>query len=135
MPNRLALAFALSLATSPAVALAEQGPPADLDQRVHCAAVFAALARDQATGQAGADAYPVMEGSGKAFFVATGVQLISARQLDEAAVRTIIKDEVGKFQREVIEAKDPKAHFDAAFKACSHYLAEVAADPAAQAQH
>jgi hypothetical protein len=125
MLNRSVVAFALALGASPATQLTAQVQPDDLDQRVRCAAVFAVLARDQITKQPGADAYPAMEGPGRDFFVATGQRLFAERKLDEPTMRTLFKAEFGKFQQEVIEAKDPKAHFDAAFKACSHYLAEA----------
>jgi hypothetical protein len=125
MRNRFAPLLALALAASPAIVLADQAQSDDLDQRARCAAVFSVLARDQITKQPGADAYPAMEGPGRDFFVATGQRLFAERKLDEPTMRTLFKAEFGKFQQEVIEAKDPKAHFDAAFKACSHYLAEA----------
>lgn len=125
MRNRSATLLALALAASPATLLADQARSDDLDQRVRCAAIFSVLARDQMTKQPGADAYPSMEGPGKAFFVNTGQRLFAERQFDEATVRTLLKGEVGRFQQEIAEAKDPKAHFDAAFKACGHYLAEA----------
>ncbi len=130
MLNRSIVAFALALGASPATQLTAQVQPDDLDQRVRCAAVFAVLARDQITKQPGADAYPAMAEPGKAFFVATGQRLFAERKLDEPAMRTFLRAEVGKFQQEIIEAKDPKAHFDAAFRSCQHYLAQVAPTPA-----
>jgi hypothetical protein len=130
MRNRFAFLFALALAASPAAVLADPASSDDLDQRVRCAAVFSVLARDQMTRQPGADAYPSMEGPGRAFFVATGQRLFAERKLNEPTIRTLFQAEVGKFQREIAEAKEPKAHFDAAFKACSHFLAEAAASQA-----
>lgn len=130
MFNRSASLLALALAASPAALLADQAPSDDLDQRVRCAAVFSVLARDQITKQPGADAYPSMKGPGGAFFVATGQRLFAERKLDEPTMRILFKTEVGKFQQDIAEAKDPKAHFDAAFKACSHYLAEASASQA-----
>lgn len=119
--------FALAVAASPAAALADEAQSDDLDTRVRCAAVFSVLARDQLTKQPGADAYPSMDGPGRAFFVATGQRLFAERKLDEPAMRAMFKVQVSEFQREIIEAKDPKAHFDAAFKACRHYLADPSA--------
>jgi hypothetical protein len=130
MRNRFAPLLALALAASPATVLADQAQPDDLDQRVRCAAVFSVLARDQITKQPGADAYPSMEGPGKAFFVATGQRLFAERKLDEPTMRILFKAQVGEFQREIAEAKNPKAHFDTAFKACGHYLVEASAVPA-----
>lgn len=130
MRNRTATLLALALAASPATVLADQARSDDLDQRVRCAAVFSVLARDQMTKQPGADAYPSMEGPGRAFFVATGQRLFAERQLDEATMRTLFKAEVGKFQQEINAAKNPKGHFDTAFGSCRHYLAESAPTPA-----
>lgn len=130
MRIRFASLLAMALAASPAAVLADQAQPDDLDQRVRCAAVFSVLARDQMTKQPGADAYPSMEGPGRVFFVATGQRLFAERKFDEPTMRTLFKAEVGKFQQEIIEAKDPKAHFDSAFKACSHYLVEASASQA-----
>jgi hypothetical protein len=130
MRNRFASLLVLVLAASPANVLADQAQSDDLDQRVRCAAVFSVLARDQMAKQPWADAYPSMEGPGKTFFVATGQRLFAERKLDEPTMRTLFKAEVGKFQQEVIEAKDPKDHFDAAFGSCRHYLAESAPTPA-----
>jgi len=130
MHHSTAILLALALASSPASVLANQARSDDLDQRVRCAAVFSVLARDQMTKQPGADTYPSMKGPGKTFFVKTGQRLFAERQFDEATVRIYFESEVGKFQQEIIEAKDPKAHFDAAFKSCGQYLAEVSADAA-----
>jgi hypothetical protein len=130
MLNRTAILLALALAASPATVLANQAPRDDLDQRVRCAAIFSVLARDQITKQPGADAYPSMEGPGKAFFVATGQRLFAERKLDEPTMWALFRAQVDEFQREIAEAKDPKAHFDAAFKACGPYLAEASASKA-----
>lgn len=134
MPNRiatlLALALALALASSPATVLADQVKPDDLDQRVRCAAIFALLARDQNKKLPEAAAYPPVEEKGKAFFMATGLRLFAERKVDASTVRTFFQGEVDKFQGEVVAAKDPRAHFDTAFRSCQHYLAEVAPAPA-----
>lgn len=130
MPNRPLVLLALTLAAIPSGALAAKTKSTDLDQQLRCAAVFAVLARDQMTKQPGADAYPAMEGPGRAFFVMTGQRLFAERKLDEVSVGALFKTEAGKFQQEIAEAKDPKAHFDAAFRSCQHYLSEIAPVPA-----
>lgn len=126
MPNRFATLLALALAASPAIALADQPKSDDLDQRVRCSAIFALLARDQNKKLPEAAAYPSMEEKGKAFFMDTGMRLFAERKVDPGTVRAFFQSEVEKFQGEVVAAKDPKAHFDAAFRSCQHYLSETA---------
>lgn len=126
MSHRTKILFALALAASPATVHAETAKPDDLDQRVRCSAIFALLARDQNNKLPGADAYPAMEVKGRDFFLATGMRLFAERKIDADTVRTFFQAEVEKFQKEVGEAKDPKAHFDAAFRSCEHYLSESA---------
>lgn len=124
MPNRIATLLALALAASPAIALADQPKTGDLDQRVRCSAIFALLARDQNKKLPEAAAYPPMEEQGKAFFTDTGMRLFAERKIDPGTVQAFFQGEVNKFQGEVASAKDPKAHFDAAFRSCQHYLAK-----------
>lgn len=130
MSNRIATLLVLALAASPAIALADQPKTGDLDQRVRCSAIFALLARDQNKKLPEAAAYPPMEEKGKAFFMDTGMRLFAERKVEPATVREFFQSEVDKFQGEVASAKDPKAHFDAAFRSCQHYLTEVASAPA-----
>lgn len=130
MSNRIANLLALALAASPAIALADQPKTDDLDQRVRCSAIFALLARDQNLKLPEAAAYPPMEDKGKAFFMDTGMRLFAERKVEPGTVRAFFEGEVDKFQGEVASAKDPKAHFDAAFRSCQHYLTEVAPAPA-----
>lgn len=130
MSNRIATLLALALAASPAFALADRPKSDDLDQRVRCSAIFALLARDQNLKLPEAAAYPPMDDKGKAFFMDTGMRLFAERKVDAGTVRTFFQSEVEKFQGEVVAAKDPKAHFDAAFRSCQHYLTEVPPAPA-----
>lgn len=90
--------------------------PADLRPDLHCAAVFAITASEQARGSAAALALPPMAVRGKRYFADVGERAVSMGGMTQDAVRNLLTTEVVQMQRRA--AADPDKELAAEVKPC-----------------
>lgn len=111
----------LALASSAAHAAAPPPPPvqdlarltADARTDLRCAAAFAVVATEQASGEA-PTGWPPLASRGRRFFVDTGTRVMADAGLTREAVRGVIAAEVGALQ----SAASPDAALEALAKPC-----------------
>jgi hypothetical protein len=90
------LAAASTLALAANAQTPATNPAPDLDQSVHCAALFALVAADQKAGKAAALRHPPLGERGKAFFVETSLRLRDERAVPLESVAELYRNEVAK---------------------------------------
>lgn len=98
-----AIALVLALVASPLRA-APALPDAALRADLHCAAVFAIAATEQARGSAAAMKLPPLALRGKRFFAETGARAVEQGGLTQEAVRDLLVADVTAMQRRAAAA-------------------------------
>lgn len=117
----IASILVLALPSSAAHAAAPPPPPvpdlspltADARTDLRCAAAFAVVATEQASGEA-PTGWPPLASRGRRFFVDTGTRVMADAGMTREAVRGVIAAEVGALQ----SAANPDAALEALAKPC-----------------
>lgn len=91
-------------------------PDAALRADLHCAAVFAIAATEQARGSAAAMKLPPLAVRGKRFFAETGARAVEQGGMAQEAVRDLLVADVTEMQR--LAAADPDRELAAEVKPC-----------------
>lgn len=119
------LAAALSLCLA-APLVAQTGAP-DLDGQARCAALFAIVAADQRRMEPGADRFPPLAERGRDFFVATGLRLLTERQMLQAQLEPYFVAQIAGLRAELAATPDSRAWEDAAMARCLPLLEQLPA--------
>lgn len=113
-----AAALILALVTAPlqAAPTAPAGPDPDLRIDLHCAAVFAIAATEQARGSAAALRLPPLAVRGKRFFADAGTRAVEQGGMTQEAVRDLLMADVTAMQHRA--ATDPDRELTAEVTPC-----------------
>lgn len=129
MNKLFTLSYAALLCAVPAFAAAPAAPvapPLEIEQQVHCSLIFAIVAVQQSNRAPAADRFAPMAGSGKAFFVATGLRIFNEKIVTEATIEGYYAARVSKIQADLAAAPSPAAALDREMAQCVPLLAQGA---------
>lgn len=101
----------------------------DLDAQVRCAGLFALVAAEQNSKVPGADRFPPMAESGRAFFVSTGLRLIEERKMTTEQMQPYFIAQITAIKADHAKSGDPVRAVDGEMAICLKMAESVPPPP------